>query len=85
MKRDHFNEDLNDIIRNIKSLENSGVVIDGLSETVKHDIKYMLTGYMLTGKGVVRTGKSVAREGIGYNKKNKILSSTPSFRKDRDY
>ena len=84
MKRDHLNGDLNDIIRNMKSLENSGVVIDGVGETVRHDIKYMLTGYMLTGKGVVGTGKSVMREGIGYNKKNNILSSTPSFRKDRD-
>ena len=84
MKRDHLNGDLNDIIRNMKSLENSGVVIDGVSETVKHDIKSMLTGYMLTGKGVVGTGKSVMREGIGYNKKNNISSSTPSFRKDRD-
>ena len=84
MKRDHLNGDLNDIIRNMKSIENSGVVIDGVSETVKHDIKYMLTGYMLTGKGVLGTGKSVMREGIGYNKKNNISSSTPSFRKDRD-
>ena len=31
-----LNEDLNEII---KSLENSGVVIDGVTETVKHEIK----------------------------------------------
>ena len=33
------NEDMNDIIKFIKSLEDSGVVIDGVTETVKHEIK----------------------------------------------
>ena len=32
-------EDLNDIIKIIKSLENLGVLIDNVSETVKHEIK----------------------------------------------
>ena len=34
-----LNEDINDIINIIKSLENSGVLIDGVIETVKHQIK----------------------------------------------
>ena len=33
------NEDIDDIIRIIKSLERSGVLIDGVIETVKHEIK----------------------------------------------
>ena len=33
------NEDMNDIIKIIKSLEGSGVLIDGVTETVKHEIK----------------------------------------------
>ena len=33
------NEDLNDIIKIIKSLEDSGVLIDGVTETVKDEIK----------------------------------------------
>ena len=33
------NEDMNDIIKIIKSLEDSGVLIDGVTETVKHKIK----------------------------------------------
>ena len=33
------NEDMNDIIKIIKSLEKSGVLIDGVIETVKHEIK----------------------------------------------
>ena len=33
------NEDMNDIIKIIKSLEDSGISIDGVTETVKHEIK----------------------------------------------
>ena len=33
------NEDMNDIIKIIKSLEDSGVLIDGVTETVKDKIK----------------------------------------------
>ena len=33
------NEDMNDIIKVIKSLKDSGVLIDGVTETVKHKIK----------------------------------------------
>ena len=30
---------MNDIIKIVKSLEDSGVLIDGITETVKHEIK----------------------------------------------
>ena len=33
------NKDMDDVIRIIKPLENLGVFIDGVSETVKHEIK----------------------------------------------
>ena len=33
------NEDMDDIIRIIKALENSHVLVDGVSETVKHEIE----------------------------------------------
>ena len=36
------NKDNNDIIKIIKSLEDSGVLIDGVTETVKNDIKKTL-------------------------------------------
>ena len=34
-----LNEDINDIIKIIKSLEDSNVLIDGITETVNHEIK----------------------------------------------
>ena len=60
---------MDDIIRIVKSLENSGILIDGVSKTVKHEIKkqearffVMLLGtlnfsvleYNLIEKGVMR-------------------------------
>ena len=33
------NEDMNDMIKVIKSLEDMGVLVDGVTETVKHEIK----------------------------------------------
>ena len=41
-----LNEDMNDIIKIIKSLEDSGVLIDGVTETVKHEIKYQEGGFL---------------------------------------
>ena len=40
------NEDMNDIIKVIKSLEDSGVLIDGVTETVKHEIKKQKGGFL---------------------------------------
>ena len=34
-----LNEDMNNIIKIIKSLEDSNVLIDGITERVKHEIK----------------------------------------------
>ena len=40
------NEDMNDIIKIIKSLEDSGVLIDGITEKVKHEIKKQEDGFL---------------------------------------
>ena len=34
-----LNEDMNDITKSIKSLKNSNVLIDGVTETVQYEIK----------------------------------------------
>ena len=41
------NEDMNDIIKIMKSLEDSCVVIDGITVTVKHEIKKKKKAYFL--------------------------------------
>ena len=65
------NDEINDIFKIVKSLENSGVLFKGISETIKNKAKEQkggflrmlrgtlsasLLGNMLAGKGVIRTG-----------------------------
>ena len=68
-----------DIIRIIKSLKNSEILIDRVSATVKHEIKRFLgmlletlgasiLGNMLTGKGVV--GAARGYNNMDYMQKN---------------
>ena len=40
------NEDMNDVIKTIKSLEDSGVLTDGVTETVKHEIEKQEGGFL---------------------------------------
>ena len=40
------NEDMNDIIKIIMSLEDSNILIDGITETVKHEIKQHRGGFL---------------------------------------
>ena len=42
----HSNEDIDYIIKNIKSLENSSVLTNGVKETVKHEIKREHGGFL---------------------------------------
>ena len=91
-------EAMDNIIRIIKSLENSGVLIDVVSETVKYKIKNNERGSlsilfrtsgasmletMLTQKGLMRAGKFIARAGRGYNNMDKNFSFDPSFKQYR--
>ena len=42
-----LNEDMNDVIKIIKSLEDSNVLLDGITETVKHEIKNKKADFVL--------------------------------------
>ena len=41
-----LNEDMNDLIKIIKSLKDSGVLNDGVTETVKHEIRKQAGGFL---------------------------------------
>ena len=73
-------EDMNDIIKIIEALENSGILLKGVSKTIKNETKEQrgaflsmllgtlgasLLGNLLSGKGIVRGG-----EGCGSKEKN---------------
>ena len=92
-----LNEDMNDIVKIVKSLDDSDVLFDDVTETVKHEIKKQegrFLGVLLAPlaaslvqpviSSVVKgiTGRGVRRAGKGYIIKN--FSYTPSFKKYRD-
>ena len=73
---------MEDILKIGKSLEDSGLLLEGVSETIKNEAKEQkegflsmllgtlgasLLGNMLAGKGVIRAGEGTAR--VGYRSK----------------
>ena len=81
---------MEDILKIVKSLEDSGLLLEGVSETMKNEAKEQkggflclllgtlgasLLGNMLAGKGVLRAGEGTAR--VGYRPKRS--SFTKSF------
>ena len=67
------NDEINDIIKIVKSLEDSGLLLKGVTETVQNEVKEQkggflsmllgtlgvsLLGNLLTGRGIYRAGKS---------------------------
>ena len=76
--------DMNDIMKVIEALENSGILLKGVTKTIENETKEQrggflsmllgtlgvsLLGNLLTGrKGIVRTGEGVVRAGEGVKK-----------------
>ena len=76
---------MEDFIKIVKSLEDSGLLLKGITETVQNDVKEQkgrflskllgtlgasLLANLLTRKGTNRAGEGIVRAGYG-NKKNK--------------
>ena len=73
------NKDMEDFIKIVKSLENSGLLLKGVTESVQNEIKEQkgflsmllgtlgtsLLGNLLTGKAVHQKGKGLQRAGEG--------------------
>ena len=66
------NDEIEDIIKTVKSLEDSGLLLKGVTETVQNEVKEQKGGFLsmllgtlgasllenlLTGKGIYRAGK----------------------------
>ena len=73
-------EDMNDIMKIIEALENSGILLKGVSKTIEKETKEQrggflsmllgtlgasLLGNLLTGKGIMRVGDGIVRAGSG--------------------
>ena len=74
------NHEMDDILKIVKSLENSGLLLKGVSETIQHEAKEQRGGFLsmllgtlgasllgdiLSGKGVTRAGEGRIRAGYG--------------------
>ena len=74
-------EEMNDIIKIIQALENSNIIIKGITKTIKNETKEQKGGFliMLLGTlgasllGNLLTGKGILRAGSGNNKGKGIL------------
>ena len=79
-------EDMNDIIKTIEALENSGILLKGVTKTIENETKEQregflsmllgtlranLLGNLLSGKGLTRAGEGIVRAGEGASKKKK--------------
>ena len=81
-----FNDEMEGIMKIVMSLEDSGILLKGVSETVQNEVKEQkggflgmllgtlgasLLGNMLTGQRTKRAGKGIVRAGYGHHSKNK--------------
>ena len=84
---------MEDVIKTVKSLEDSGLLLKGVSETVQNEAKEQkwgflsmllgtvdanLLGNILAGKGINRAGEGVIRAGYG-NKKGQDYENKMNF------
>ena len=75
-----LNDEMDDILKIVKSLEDSGLLLKGVSETIQHEAKEQRGGFLsmflgtlgasllgdiLSGKGVIRAGEGTIRAGYG--------------------
>ena len=76
------NDEMNDIIKIVKSLEDSGVLLKGISETIQHEAKEQKEGFlsMLLGtlgasllENLLSGGNCLIRAGEGIKKKLNLL------------
>ena len=77
------NEEMNDIMKIVKSFQESGLLIKGVSETIKNEVNEQKEGFLgmflgtlgasllenlLTGKGTFRAGEGTIRAESFFNK-----------------
>ena len=92
-------EDMNGIMKIIEALENSGILLKGVSNTIENEtieqrggylsmlldtLGASLLGNLLTGKGIMRAADAMVRAGSGSKKKPKLAITFSSINKYRN-
>ena len=85
------NDEIKDIIQIVKYLEGSGLLLKGVSETIKNEAKEQKEGFLkvllgtlgagllgniLAGKGMNRAGEGIVRAGYGNKKGQGIVRAS---------
>ena len=88
------NDEIGDIIKIVKSLKDSGILLKGATETVQNEIKEQKGGFLsmllgtlrasllrnlLTGRGIYRAGEGIVR--AGYSRPSSSASQNNSNNK----
>ena len=92
-------EDMNDIMKIIEALENSGILLKGVTKTIENETKEQRGGFLsmllgtlgaslldnlLTEKGIIRVGDGKVRAGSGSKKTPKFTITFSSINKYRN-
>ena len=65
------NDEMKDIIEIVKSLEDSGLLLKGVSKTIQHEAKEQNREFILVEKGINRAGEGIVRADYGSKKVQK--------------
>ena len=95
------NEEMNDIMKIVQALEDSNILLKGVTKTIKNETKEQkggflsmllgtlgasLLGNLLTGKGIVRAGSGRPSSFASQNKKGKgIIRAGTGKKKEWDF
>ena len=93
-------EDMNDIMKIIEALENSGILLKGVTKTIENETKEQRAGFLgmllgtlgasllgnllSIGKGIMTAGDGIVRAGEGSKKKPKFTITISSINKYRN-
>ena len=94
------NKDMEDLIKIVTSLEDSGLLLKGVTESVQNEVKEQkggflsmllgtlgasLLGNLLTGKGINKNGKGIHRAGEGITRAGEGHPSFPASQNNTDF
>ena len=94
------NDEIEDIIKIVTSLEDSGLLVKGVTETFQNEVKEQkgqflsmllgtlgasLSGNILAGKGIDRAGKGVIRAGYLNKKSGKATKKRQDYENKMDF
>ena len=94
------NKDMEDLVKIVKSLEDSGLLLKGVTESVQNEVKKQkggffstllgtlgasLLGNLLTGKGIFHAGKGVNKKDNGIHRAGEGIVRAGEGRNNMDF